>query len=461
MDFSAAKKKLESIQQEKILLFWPKLEEKERLQLLELIDALDLQLFHKQQKLLKKRKKTNLFLPRNFSPVEKYSFRGADPENRVEGEKLLSQGAVGVLVLAGGHGSRLGYHAPKGCFPISVVKEKSLFQIFCEKTAAAQKKAAASFPIAFLCSIENIGETEKFFAIHNYFGLDPAQLFFFHQNDLPLLDTHGNLFLATPSQIASGPEGNGTALFHFVAKGIAEQWTQRGVKFVTVALIDNPLSDPFDAEFIGFHSRKEAEATIKCIERVDPYENIGLITQYEKSLRVVEYNEVPNEIKELINEKGKFAYRLGNISQFCFSIKILPKLAQVVEKMAMHLAFKASVYLDENGVQQRSSEAIAWKFERYIFDLLPWIKNSEVLVYPRSECFSPLKNCSGPKGPEEVKQALLAWDRAVIEKITGLPAPPFIFELDQQFHYPTEKLLAYWHKRPLAKAGYVEPFEGL
>ncbi|HHL71680.1 MAG TPA: hypothetical protein ENJ29_04125, partial [Bacteroidetes bacterium] len=55
---------------------------------------------------------------------------------RQAGEEKLRQGKVGALLVAGGQGSRLGFDGPKGKFPITPVKNKTLFQLHAEKLLA-------------------------------------------------------------------------------------------------------------------------------------------------------------------------------------------------------------------------------------------------------------------------------------------------------------------------------------
>src|SRR5262245_45350260 len=75
-------------------------------------------------------------------PLESIDFM-SKPDSRQDtaqvrrlGEQALARGEVGVILVAGGRGSRLGFDKPKGMFPIGPVSGKSLFQIHSEKILA-------------------------------------------------------------------------------------------------------------------------------------------------------------------------------------------------------------------------------------------------------------------------------------------------------------------------------------
>ncbi len=125
------------------------------------------------------------------------------------GREELKCGRVGVLVVAGGQGTRLGEVQPKGMVPITSVLRRSLYQILCEKIVAAQVHYRAEFPLAIMTSQEHRVQTEEFFQRHDYWGLNPGKVLFFAQDQLPLLDLDGDPLITGNGEIALGSNGNG------------------------------------------------------------------------------------------------------------------------------------------------------------------------------------------------------------------------------------------------------------
>ena len=56
---------------------------------------------------------------------------------RETGEAALRAGRVAAFTVAGGQGTRLGYDGPKGTFPVTPIRNHTLFQVFAEKILAA------------------------------------------------------------------------------------------------------------------------------------------------------------------------------------------------------------------------------------------------------------------------------------------------------------------------------------
>lgn len=312
------------------------------------------------------------------------------------GESLLAQGKVGCIILAGGQGSRLGFEGPKGMIPVTPTDQKSLFQLFCERTVAASERHGSLLPLCVMTSPLNHAQTVEYFQTHNYFGLSADQLFFIQQKTLPFLDDEGNWLFADPGRLAEGPNGNGEALRHFCEQGVFHKWQERGVECVNVILVDNALADPFDAEFVGYAYRKQAEAALKAVERLSPTEQMGVLTSRNGRLKIVEYSE--------FSPDGRvFSY--SSTSLFCFSMSFISRLylEGKQKEMPLHLARK--------NVRIGSHKLPIWKCETFIFDLLDEASAAAVLVCPREDIYAPLKNAEGEKSLSTVQQALADFER--------------------------------------------------
>ena len=437
MEFEKALQKLQRIGQEHILHYWKDLNVPQRTELLDQIGKLDCEKFLIQRQLI-------LFPEHSKSSEIKPFIADQTVGNKKrykQGKELIEQGKVGCLLVAGGQGTRLNFDGPKGMYPISLIKQKSLFQFFSEKVAAASKQALRPLPLAIMTSPINDEQTRQFFYKNRFFGLLPDQVTFYSQKMLPMIDLNGNLFLQTPYRFAEGPDGNGSSLIQFFESGIWERWNKAGVEMVNFVLIDNPLADPFDAELIGLHEEKGADVTIKCIKRDKPDEKVGIIVSENDQVLVKEYFEIPEEEQTATLPDGTLKHPCANISLFCFSMSLIKEAAKKERKLPLHCALKSAKSL--------TSDVRAWKFETFIFDILHFTNKVLALLYPREECFAPLKNAEGDNSPQSVKEALLEADRRVLTQLMGKKPPKdHIFELSQEFYYPTPEIEEKWKGHP-------------
>lgn len=421
--------------------FWSQLTLEQQSQLLNQLNSISPELLKKQRSLIESSPQELQELA--YEAVDEFTFSG-DLDHRQYGQELIEQGLLGCLLLAGGHGTRLQSSGPKGTYPISNIKHKSLFQLCAEKVKAASARAGRRLDLAVMTSTENDVETRSFFQQHQFFGLDPSQISFFIQENLPLLDASGHLFLQKTWEIAMGSNGNGASLLSLAQSGILKKWSEKGVKYLNVILIDNPLADPFDAELLGFHCRQNVEITLKGTEKIQPEEKVGLLVKREGRYAVIEYNEMSEKEKRLRGKDGRLKHCCANLSLFCFSFSFIQRMITNRFELPLHKAWKAAKYVDTNGHSQFSEQPMAWKFETFIFDWLEYTDKVAALIYPRNQCFAPLKNAKGDDSPETVRSALQETDRNVIQSITGIPAPEFPFELSAEFYYPTPGLLSRW-----------------
>lgn len=449
MDKTQAFEKLQSIGQEHVLHYFNTLNDSLQKNLLKQIEALNISYFKIQQQMLKKETVT----PKpSIAPYKDFSTRG-DKEAEEIGKASIAEGRVGTLLIAGGQGTRLKSKGPKGACQVTRFKKKSLFQVFAEKTIAAGKRAKRTLPIAVMTSPQNHRETLAFFKQNDFFNLDNEQLYFFSQGMLPLLSEDGNLILGTKATIASGPDGNGTLFAHFLESGIWDVWHEMGVQVINCVLIDNPLADPFDAELIGHLEREERDLVVKCTRRERADEKVGVLGNHQNKLEVIEYTELGEDERGARDEAGELLYPLANLSLFCLRLNLAKQLGGM--DLPLHLAKKAQCFVGSDGEECIPKQPNAWKFEKFIFDIFPLASKVKAILYPREECFSPLKNHSGEASLETVQEALLGRDHAILSEITGNPKPSFSIELSQDFYYPTEDLIRRWKGATVEHEGYV------
>ncbi|MGK5594460.1 MAG: UTP--glucose-1-phosphate uridylyltransferase [Parachlamydiaceae bacterium] len=402
------------------------------------IRTINLDLLAKQQKVLK-----NLPLqPLGIHPVNTYRYVD-ETSCPTLGEKLLNQGAVGCLIVAGGQGSRAGFSQPKALFPISNVKHKSFLQIFCEKTLAASKLGGKALPLAIMTSSQNHDEIHRFLIQNNYFGLEENQVDLFKQGSLPFLDETGQIFLSNENHIAMGPNGNGCALKEFINQGIWKKWHQKGINVVSFVMIDNPLAEPFDLHLIHEHVTSKVEITWKCVLRESPEEKVGLIAKKGTHLTIAEYSEVPEATAKRLD-----LYPLANISLFMINMETIISLND--QELPLHAALKKTQKYSQKA--KMSKPTMAWKFEYFIFDILNFSDHVSLLVYPRSSCFAPVKSSNDVTFAQAM---LLARDREVFSRVTGCAPPDHHFELDPQFYYPTRELKRHWQGKQAPSLPYI------
>lgn len=194
--YESLKTKFDAAGQGHLLTFWPQLDEAERSSLISQLSALDIdrvnRVFAKaiQAETSPSGDDDKIEPP----PAEAVASVLDAPEKVAEWRKAgldaVARGTIGVILMAGGQGSRLGSSDPKGCYDIGLPSHKSLFQYQAERIASlqavAEKEAgkpsgSVVIPWYVMTSGPTRKATEKYFKDHKFFGLDHKNVIFFEQ----------------------------------------------------------------------------------------------------------------------------------------------------------------------------------------------------------------------------------------------------------------------------------------
>ncbi|WP_145282144.1 UTP--glucose-1-phosphate uridylyltransferase [Pirellulimonas nuda] len=344
---------------------------------------------------------------------------GVTPAAAVErGAAAFAAGEVGVLLVAGGQGSRLGFDHPKGMYPIGPVSKHSLLQVHLEKVRALASKYGANAPVYIMTSPITHDEQAAFIAQHDRFGLAEDDVFFFCQGTMPAVDAKtGGLLMADKDSLFLSPDGHGGCVAALAGSGAIDHMRRRGVKHLFYLQVDNPLVPIGDAELVGYHLLAESELTSMAIAKQDPQDKLGNFGMIDGRMNVIEYSDMPDDVAELREPDGGLRFWAGSIAVHVFGVAFLERMLGERDALPFHVANKKVPYLDEAGSLVTPDEPNALKYERFIFDLLPKAKNPIVVEYAEEEVFAPLKNAPGaPKDTEAyVQRLMLAQHRRWLE----------------------------------------------
>ena len=207
--------KLCSYGQEHLAQYLKKCNDEEKNSLLAQLQELD---FAHLDKLIKEYvvKKPLFTIPDDLAPAPFFPYPAETPEQKEYykkaeevGIELLKKGKIGLLTVAGGQGTRLGFDGPKGTYPITPVKKKSLFQYFAEKLTRVSEKYGANLHWFIMTSKINDGATKAFFKENDFFGFPAENIHFFTQGTMPAIGYDGKLLLGGKDTLALSPDGHG------------------------------------------------------------------------------------------------------------------------------------------------------------------------------------------------------------------------------------------------------------
>lgn len=189
------------------------------------------------------------------------------------GLRQIAAGRVGVVLMAGGQGTRLGFAQPKGMYNVGLRSKKTLFQIQAERILRLQRLAdelvngvgaagdgngrsssgGGGVITWYIMTSEHTREpTYAFFKQHSFFGLQPSDVVLFEQGSLPCFGFDGRILLDERHKISRAPDGNGGIYRALCGQGMLEDMRRRGIEYLHAHSVDNILIKVADPLFVGY-----------------------------------------------------------------------------------------------------------------------------------------------------------------------------------------------------------------
>ncbi len=444
LPFDRLTTELRRMGQEHLLRFWPRLDPDAKNLLAQALTAIDWDQIPMMRRLINDPTAATdsggALIPAAVARIDAATRRLAMDE----GHAAIAAGKVAVLLVAGGQGSRLGFNGPKGAFPIGPVSGASLFEVHARKILALEQAHHAAIPLLIMTSRANDAESRAWFERHRHFGLNPGRVHFFTQGMLPAMLPDGRLVLETPGRLFLAPDGHGGILAALQRSGLFRELAVGGVETLFYFQVDNPMVRIADPFFIGFHRLQRAQASVKVCAKRSPDEGLGVVTVRDGKTRIVEYSELTAAQKNERLPDGSLRFGAGSVAIHAFDLEFLAHQAGL--DLPLHLAFKKIPVCDDAGLTRTPDAPNGYKFERFIFDVLPRAERVAIVPFDRTDEFAPVKNAAGEDSPASARLAMIARDARRLEAggvdvqrdINGVPR--FAVEIDPLFAADTTAL---------------------
>lgn len=395
-------------------------------------------------------------LPENILPAPYYP---AEPENDEEvklyqqavkrGEELLADGKVAALTVAGGQGSRLGFDGPKGSYPVTPVKSKTLFQYFAESILRAGEKYGSQISWYIMTSTVNDQQTRDFFQENNFFGLDQEKVTFFAQGTMPAISYDGKILLKTKSSLALAPNGHGGTLLALHDSGALAQMSADNIEHISYFQVDNPLVSVVNPLFLGLHDLKDAEISARALIKTGPFEKLGNFCMVDDSLQIIEYSDMPEELAQARDENGRLRFRAGSPAIHVIKRDFVERLTEGGRlHLPWHRADKKVPFIDSDGREVSPESPNAVKLETFIFDAIPMAAKTMILEARREDEFAPVKNQTGVDSAQTCREMLIERDASWLEA-AGIEIPRddngkviSVIELSPRKYFDQEDVIA-------------------
>ena len=195
---------------------------------------------------------------------------------------------------------------------------------------------------------------------------------------------------------------------------------------------------------IGYHALSKSEMTTQVVRKIEALQKVGNVVEVDGVVQIIEYSDLPEEFARQTNDDGSLKLWAGNIAVHIFSADFLNRSLADADSLPFHRANKKVPFINADGKAVTPDSPNAFKFEKFIFDLLPLAKNAIVCEVDPAEGFCAVKNAppATSETPQHVKEAIVALHRNWLESAGAKVADGVQVEISPMFATDREALAA-------------------
>ena len=308
---------------------------------------------------------------------------------------------VGVVLVAGGLGERLGYNGIKLDIAVEVLECTSYLKHYAANLLAMQARSESKRPVPFIIMVsQDTGpKTIESLEANSYFGLQKEQVHILQQELVPgIADNDGALALEEKYKLILKPHGHGDIHMLLHTSGVAAKLAAEGIEyFMFIQDTNGPSFNTLPAA-IGVSVEHGYDFNSLAIVR-RPGEAVGglakLVGGGKEFTLNVEYNQLDPLLRATINPEGDVADESG-FSPFpgnCNTLVI--KTASYVKILEASQGIIAEFVNPKYTDETKTAFKKPTRLETMMQDLPKLFGESEkvgVTIFDRFWSFSPNKN---------------------------------------------------------------------
>jgi UDP-sugar pyrophosphorylase len=248
------------------------------------------------------------FVPEQPDKVDLTAFD--DAYDRYESVGVNRFSRIGVVLVAGGLGERLGYHGIKLDIPVEVLETTSYLRHYasCLKAMEARMETPRPVPFIIMVSQDTGPRTLEALETNGYFGLKKEQVHVLQQELVPAIaDNDGALALQGKYQLILKPHGHGDIHMLLHTSGLAARLAQEGIEHLL--FIQDTNGQVFNAmpAALGVSVEKGFDFNSIAVNRI-PGEAVGglarLVREDREMTLNVEYNQLDPMLRATVSPEG-------------------------------------------------------------------------------------------------------------------------------------------------------------